>query len=206
MALTVYGSPKSRTLRVLWMAEELGLDYEHIPLEWDDPRLKELAFLKINPAGRIPAIEHDGFALSESLAINVYLAKAAGSDLYPATLQDEARLWSWCLWAMFDLEAPLESLRRHRVLLPEAERQPAIADEAEGRIAAALPVLDRALAPEPYLLGQAFSVADLNLASVLSPSRTVLLELDPFPAIIAWLERCRGRPAWQAARLRHQAG
>ena len=54
MPLTIYGSPRSRTMRVLWMAEELGLDYEHVPYEANDPVLKSEAFLALNPAGAIP--------------------------------------------------------------------------------------------------------------------------------------------------------
>jgi glutathione S-transferase len=63
MALTIYGSPRSRTMRTLWIAEELGLKYQHVPVTWDDPWLKTAEFLKINPAGTVPAIDHDGFRL-----------------------------------------------------------------------------------------------------------------------------------------------
>ncbi len=206
MALTIYGAPQSRTLRVLWTAAELGLAFEHIPLAWDDPALKGPDFLAINPAGRVPAILDEDFALSESLAINLYLAKKHGSALYPAGLEDEARTWSWTLWAVFDLEAPLDSLRRHSLLLPEAERQPAVIQEAMTRIGPALKRLETALSAAPYLLGDDFRVADLNLACVLSPSRTVFLDLDPFPAVRAWLGRCHERPAWRAARRALQAG
>ena len=60
MALTIYGTPRSRTMRVLWLAEELGLQYEHRPLGWDDPFLKTDDFLRLNPAGAIPTIVDDG--------------------------------------------------------------------------------------------------------------------------------------------------
>ena len=205
MALTLYGSPQSRALRVMWMAAELGLDFESEPISWTDPALKQPGFLRINPAGRIPAIDDDGFVLSESLAINLYLARKHGSALYPNSLQDEARTWSWTLWAVFDLEAPLESLRRHRAWLPADEREPAVADEAETRVNAALATLDAALQGRAYLLGDSFGVADLNVACVLSPSRTVFLDLEPWAEVRAWLARCQDRPAWRATRLRLQA-
>ena len=200
MALTIYGSPRSRTLRVLWMAAELGLDFELIPLEWDDPALKTPDYLAVNPAGRVPAIDDGGFRLSESLAINLYLARKAGSPLYPATLEGEARAWSWTQWAIFDLEAPLDNLRRHRLLLPEPEREPAVIAEALRRIVPALELLERTLAEREWLSGEAFGVADLNVACVLSPSRTEWLDLEPHAAVRAWLGRCQARPAWRAAR------
>jgi glutathione S-transferase len=182
------------------MAAELGLDYELVPLAWDDPALKDEAYLAINPAGRVPAIDDDGFHLSESLAINLYLARKAGSPLYPASLEDEARAWSWTLWAVFDLEAPLDNLRRHRLLLPEAEREPAVIAEAMRRIGPALVLLDTTFADRPWLAGNAFGVADLNVACVLSPSRTAWLELEPYPEVRSWLDRCHSRPAWIEAR------
>ena len=119
MTLTIYGSPRSRTLRVLWTAAELGLDYEHVPLAFDDPALKSAEFLKLNPAGAIPTIvDDDGFALSESLAINLYLAKTYGAgSLYPPTPHGEAQAWRWTVWAQGHLEpwvqqeAPLAGLR-----------------------------------------------------------------------------------------------
>jgi glutathione S-transferase len=182
------------------MAAELGLDYQLIPLAFDDPALKTPEFAAINPAGRVPAIDDDGFRLSESLAINLYLAKKAGSALYPASLQGEARAWSWTQWAMFDLEAPLDNLRRHRLLLPQAEREPAVAADALRRIGPALQLLEATLGEQPWLAGEAFGVADLNVACVLSPSRTQLLELEPHPSVREWLERCRSRPTCIRAR------
>jgi glutathione S-transferase len=108
MALTIYGSPRSRTIRVLRAAEELGLAYEHVPLAADDPCLRQPDFLRINQAGTIPAIVDDDFVLSESLAINLYLAKKYGSNaaqpLYPTTIREEAEIWRWTLWAQVHLE------------------------------------------------------------------------------------------------------
>jgi glutathione S-transferase len=99
MALTIHGSARSRTMRVLWMTTELGLDFEHDPIVFDDPRLKSAAFLALNPAGAIPTIDDDGFALAESLAINLYLAKKHDlGGLYPTTLEGEAQAWRWSLW------------------------------------------------------------------------------------------------------------
>ena len=97
MTLTIYGSPRSRTMRVLWMAAELGLDFRHVPFETTDPELKQPEFLMLNPAGAIPTIVDDGFALSESLAINLYLAKQYGSGgpepMYPSSVTQEADVW-----------------------------------------------------------------------------------------------------------------
>jgi glutathione S-transferase len=197
MALTIYGSPRSRTLRVLWTAAELGLDYEHVPLAFDDPALKSAEFLKLNPAGAIPTIVDDGFALSESLAINLYLAKTYGAgSLYPLTPHGEAQAWRWTVWAQGHLEPWVQG----DALL--AKLQASMGENARPVVESALGLLDRTLDDRAWLVGDGFSVADLNVACVLSPSRTARLDLSPFPQVHAWLARCYARPAAVATRTR----
>lgn len=198
MALTVYGSHRSRTMRVLWMAAELGLDYTHVPLAFDDPMLKAADFLRINPAGAVPAIVDDGFALAESLAINLYLAKkyGAGGTLYPATVEGEAEVWRWSLWA----QGHLEPFVQRDALL--AELRAAIGKHGRVAVSKALTHLERTLAERSWLVGAQFTVADLNVAAVLSPSRAEHLPLVDFPQVKDWLMRCWGRPAAVATRQR----
>ena len=81
MALKIYGQPKSRAVRVIWMAEELGIPYENVPVTMADKAHKQPAYTSINPNARLPAIDDDGFRMSESLAINYYLAKKHGKFL-----------------------------------------------------------------------------------------------------------------------------
>jgi glutathione S-transferase len=202
--LTIFGSARSRSIRVLWMAAELQLDFEHV----DAPALKQAPFLAINPNGRMPAIDDDGFILWESLAINLYLAKKYGSKssanpLYPPSLEGEALAWQWSFWAACELETPLETLRFHRTSLKENRCDPAAALAAEKALDRPLGVLNSVLSKQTYLVGDQFSVADLNVAGVLSPSRTALLNIVPYPAVSDWLRRCYQRDA--AVRARRQA-
>jgi glutathione S-transferase len=200
MALTIYGSPYSRTLRVLWAAAELGVSYEHVPLSFDDPALKQVDYLRINPSGAIPAIVDDGFALSESLAINLYLAKKYGSGgdapLYPADLRDEAEIWRWTLWAQVHLEPWVQQDVRL------ADLRQAIGAHARDAANAALAVLGGRLGERGWLVGDHFTIGDLNVAAVLSPSRTKLLDLRAHPHVEAWLLRCYERPAAVTTRRR----
>jgi glutathione S-transferase len=199
MALTIYGSHRSRTMRVLWMAAELGLDYTHVPLAFNDPALKGAAFLRINPAGAVPAIVDDGFALTESLAINLYLAKkyGVGDTLYPSTPEGEAEAWRWSLWA----QGHLEPFVQRDALL--ADLRAAIGEHGRVAVARALAHLERFLGERPWLVGDDFTVADLNVAAVLSPSRAEHLPLSDYPKVKAWLSRCYGRPAAVATRRRY---
>ena len=200
MALKIYGVARSRAFRSLWMATELGLEYEHIKVDFT-VGTRQPAFLSINPNGHVPVIDDDGFKLWESMAINLYLGKKYGSGaagLYPQRLEDEARAWQWSFWGMTEVERPALTALLNRIG-PESERDPGAADEAERALGAPLRVLDAAVATQPYLLGEHFTVADLNVASILSWARQARVDLSAFPKAAAWLKTCHDRPAAQAA-------
>jgi glutathione S-transferase len=196
--LRIYGIARTRAYRALWVAMELGLDYEHLPIEIGDAGARSPEFLAINPNGRLPVIVDDGFVLFESLAITLYLAKKHSlGKLYPATLEGEAKAWQWSFWAIAEVDRGVNIWSLHAVRLPPQERNVALREEALKVIAAPFTVLDVALAKTPYLLGDDFTVADLNVAAVIS--RAIEMDLSAVPNLKAWLTRCLDRPAARAA-------
>lgn len=200
MALKIYGSPRSRTMRTLWTAQELGLAYDLVPIAFDDPTLQTPAFRRINPAGAIPTVVDDDFALSESLAINLYLTKKYGSTgnepLYPCTLEGEAEAWRWTLWAQGHLEPWVQ---RDALL---ADLRSAIGDRARAMVDRSLTILETTLNRRRWLVADHFTVADLNVAAVLSPSRAAHIDFMAYPHAHDWLRRCYARPAAVAVRER----
>jgi len=196
--LRIYGIARTRAFRALWVAEELGLDYEHIPVEIGDAGARTPEFLTINPNGRLPAIVDDGFVLFESLAITLYLAKKHSSGgLYPGTLADEAKAWQWTLWAVTEVDRGVNIWSLHAIRLPPDERDAAKRAEALAVLAAPFKVLDGALAGRQYLVGDGFTIADLNVAAIVS--RAIDMDLGAVPNLKAWLTRCLERPAARAA-------
>jgi glutathione S-transferase len=194
--LRIYGIARTRAYRALWVAMELGLDYEHLPIEIGDAGARSPEFLAINPNGRLPVIVDDDFVLFESLAITLYLAKKHGK-LYPGTLEGEAKAWQWSFWAIAEVDRGVNIWSLHAVRLPPQERDAALREEALKVIATPFKVLDAALAKTPYLLGSDFTVADLNVAAVIS--RAIDMDLSAVPHLKAWLTRCLDRPAARAA-------
>jgi len=183
---------------VLWIADEIGLDYEHLPIEIGDAGAGAPEFRAINPNGRLPFIVDDGFVLFESLAITLYLAKKhSNGKLYPARLEDEARTWQWTLWALNEVDRGVNIWSLHAVRLPEAERDSAKRDEALKVLAQPFRILDTAVSKQPYLLGEDFTIADLNVAAVIS--RAIDMDLSAVPNLKAWLRRCLERPGAQKA-------
>jgi glutathione S-transferase len=200
MALKIYGVARSRAFRTLWMAGELGLGYEHIKVDFAT-ETRTPAHLALNPNGHVPVIDDSGFVLWESMAINLYLAKKySPGELYPAALEDEARAWQWSFWGMTEVERPLLTALLNRAVYPEDQRDAAAADGAEKALAQPLGVLDGALARAANLLGDNFTVADLNVASILAWARPAQIDTSAFPRVAEWLKNCAERPAARAAR------
>ena len=197
--IKLYGVPLSRAFRSLWALEEIGVEYENVAVNFLDDA-KKPQYLAINPNGRIPALVDGDVTLFESMAINLYLAKKYDGGLQPKSLEDEARAVQWSFWGMTELEPHLLKILLNRVLLPEDQRDAAEADAGAAALEAPLRVLDGALAEHPYLLGDTFTIADLNVASVLSWASFVGFDLSGFARVKAWFDACLGRPAVARAR------
>jgi len=197
-SLRIYGIARTRAFRALWVAGELGLDHEHLPIEIGEAGARSAESLSLNPNGRLPFIVDEGFVLFESLAITLYLAKKHScGGLYPGSLRDEAKAWQWSFWAISEVDRGVNIWSLHAVRLPPRERDAAKREEALAVLAAPFRVLDAAVAVQPYLLGDAFTVADLNVAAVIS--RAVDMDLSAVPHLKDWLARCLERPAARAA-------
>ena len=194
--ITLYGITNSRAFRCLWMLEELGLPYQHEKLDYRDDALRSRDYLAINPNARIPALKDGDFVLWESMAINLYLARKYGqaTNLWPDTTESEGLAWQWSFWAMTEVEHPLLSVLMHTRMLPEDKRDPDKARRNRGILRAPMGVLDQALADGDYLVDGRFTVADLNVASVLSWTKPARYPLKSLPNLHAWLDRCLARP------------
>ncbi|HBA41448.1 MAG TPA: glutathione S-transferase family protein [Alphaproteobacteria bacterium] len=200
MSLTIYGVSASRAIRTLWAAEELGLDYKHEPVDFTGGSRKP-EFLKINPNGHIPAIDDDGVVIWESLACNLYLARKHGGGLWPDNIADEGRALQWSFWAMTEAEKPLLTLLLNK-FMPEGGPSEAEVTAAREEVNVPLAVLNNALAGRDYLLGSDFTIADLNVASVLLWANMAGIDLSGYPDLAGWLARCAGRPALAAAQAK----
>ena len=200
--IKLYGVPMSRAMRCLWMLEELGVPYENIKTNFATGETRKPEFLRINPNGHIPALEDGDVTLCESLAINLYLARKYDRGFWPKSVADEGRAYQWSIWAMTELEEPVVTTLVHRRFLPEAQRDPKRADDAAARFPKPLGVLDAALAGREHLLGESFSVADLNVASVLSWAPIAGLDLEGAKNVQPWLGRALARPALARAQQR----
>ena len=198
--IKVYGVPASRTFRTLWMLEELGLPYENIPTHFATGDTRKPEFLAINPNGHIPALVDGDVTMWESMAINLYLAKKYDKGLQPKSLADECHAIKWSFWAMTEVEPHLLTVLMHRMFLPPDQRDPKAADAAIEKLTKPFAVLDAEMAERKYLVGDSYSVADVNVASVLSWVALLKISVEKFPNLARWLDVCTSRPACKKAR------
>ncbi|MSQ70893.1 MAG: glutathione S-transferase family protein [Betaproteobacteria bacterium] len=200
--LKIYGQARSRAFRVLWLAKEINLPYEHIPvsIHVEGAQAKEDWYKQLNPNARIPTIDDDGIILWESAAINVYLARKHGGMLYPKTAEGEGRMLQWGFYIANDVEPPMIAVFQHRVAFPPEKRIPAIADEGEKNLQPGLQTIEGQLEKTPFLQGNEWGMADFLAASVLYTLYMIKYDLSKFPRLGAWLSASCERPAAREAR------
>jgi glutathione S-transferase len=197
--LKLYGTSKSRSARSLWALEEVGAKYEHVPVEVSQAKSAE--HLKRNPNGHIPVLEDDGLVLFESMAINLYLAEKYGkAPFWPATAAQHASVYQWSFFGMTEIEPRLMTVLTHRMFLPADQRDEKVLGQALEGLKSPLKVLDDALKGREYLLGSDFTIADLNVAAVLSFAMLAKVDFSATPTAGAWLNKCLGREANQRVR------
>jgi glutathione S-transferase len=202
--IKLYGSMASRAHRSAWMLRELELPFEVVPTGFQDGSTRKPEFLALNPNGRVPVLDDNGFVVYESMAINLYLAQKHGGPLAPASLQEAALATQWSFWVVTEIEKPLLLACANRFLFAEQDRSEAEAEVALAKLARPFKVIDAHLAARPWLLGERFTVADLNVATVLDLAPPSGISLQAWPRLGDWLRRCLHRPAacdWKDVRF-----
>jgi len=200
--LHLFGAPRTRASRVMWMLEELDEPYEWTPGFLPEGGLplgvatSDLAHA--NPNAKVPVLVDGEVTLSESLAINLYLASTRETDLHPTTLAGRAQAVQWRLWAVTEIEPGITAIQTFRrdVGLENASPSERAALEAhEVALQRPFSVLDSVFRDASFLVEDRFTVADLNVAAVLAVAIPAEIDLSGHPNLLAWFGRCLARPA-----------
>lgn len=203
--ITLYGFANSRSLRVAWMLEELGVDYHYEPVDLRKGEGQAPEYQAINPAGKVPTLKDDDFVLTESGAIVSYLGDKFGNrELVPEPGTPlRGKYEQWCHFSMSELEQPLWTIGKHKFALPAEYRVPEIFPTASWEFQKALALLSQGLGDEPFILGEEFSAADIMLSHTLLWATAFKQPLEA-ENLQRYLERTQARPALQRAREREQ--
>ncbi len=197
MTTTIYGVSGSRAIRSLWAIEEVGLEYTHVATHFfKDSKTDD--YLSVNPNGRIPALVDGDVTLFESMAINLYLTKKYAPALYPVSEGEQAKAIQWSVWAISEIEPQQMQIVIQKIFNRDNIDQSTI-DSATGNLQRPLAVLNEHLADREYLLGDSFTVADLNVSGVMLLMQMIEFDLSAYPNINNWTERCYSRDALKRA-------
>jgi glutathione S-transferase len=196
--LAFYGTAQSRASRCLWALEEIGVPFTHVPINANAGEAGTPEFLKINPAGKVPALVDGDLKLAESMAINIHLARKYSKELWVKNADDESRVLQWSLWVMTDFEPHVLTIGRQEMLTSPEERRMDRVHEAREELAKTLPALDLQLSRSEWILGgSSFSVADLNVASVLALTLMIPFDISAYSHLTRWTKACFERPAFR---------
>ena len=198
--LQLYGNARSRAMRCLWMLEEMGEPYQLIETSTRADELQSAEYLQLNPNARIPTLVDGDVVLWESMAINLYLAQKYEGPMHCVSAKVLGLAAQWSFWAMLELEGLLLELLQHRAVLPEFARDASYAERDELLLRKPLGVLDNSLRGHDHLAGGNFTVADLNVASILAWGKMARLDLPAHPDVARWLDSCLARPAYGRVR------
>jgi len=159
----VIGNTQTRTLRVLWVLEELGQDYEHVKAP---PR--DAAVVAVNPAGKVPVLVSEGVPITDSLAIMTYLADRHAALTFPSGTIDRAHQDALTHFVNEEFDQILWMAARHSFVLPEEHRVPAIKDSLKWEFEQSQHrLLPRMSETGPFLMGETMTIADILLAHCL---------------------------------------
>jgi glutathione S-transferase len=198
--ITIWGRRSSFNVqKVLWLADELGLAYEHVPAGGDYGRLEEPHFRELNPHGLVPVLQDGDLSVWESHAILRYLAARYGAaDFWPADPAARSYADRWMDWSQTALQpAFLGGLFWGYYRTPEAQRDWPQIRNALTRCEGLFRRLDEALSGRAFLLGERLSLADIPAATSLYRYFELDLHRPALPQVEAWYERLTGRPAYQ---------
>jgi glutathione S-transferase len=190
--IVFYHNPMSRGRIAHWMLEEVGAPYRVELLSFDKAEHKAPGYLAVNPMGKIPAIVHRGTVITEAAAICTYLADAFPVSKLAPALDDPAR-GTYLRWLFFGAGCIEPALVDHMFSRPQVPRRGAL---GYGSYEDVFDVLERVVAPGPFILGERFSAADVYIASQIQWGM-MTKSLDARPAFTEYLGRCVTRPALQ---------
>ena len=196
MELKVFGSVKSRAMRVIWMLEELEVPFEHVPAA---PRSADV--MALSATGKVPVLLADGVPITDSTAILTFLADHFGRLTAPAGSLERARQDSMTQFLLDEFDAVLWMASRHSFVLPEHLRLPAIKDSLKWEMERSQNTLLARMGEDAFLMGAQMTVPDIILTHCLSWAIAAKFPVET-PALVAYAKRMRARPAFKRAAAR----
>jgi glutathione S-transferase len=171
--IRIYHAPGTRSIRVIWLCEELALPYQIVPVDFSAAYRASPEWRRLNPVGKVPVMRDDDFTMFESGAMVQYLLERYGADRLrpPPGSHDSGTYLQWSWFAEATFARPLGDIAQHTVVKAPADRIPAVVEDARGRALLCLDALEAAVPGGQYLVGGSFSAADIMMGYTLILAR-----------------------------------
>ena len=197
--LKIHHVQGTRSMRVIWLCEELGVPYKIEPVDFSPEYRARPEWRALSPTGKVPVLSEGDFSMFESGAMVEYILERFGDGRLrpaPGTL-DSAHYLQWSWFAEATLARPLGDIVHHTLLKPEAERIPAVVEDARQRALTCLDGLETALKGKTFLLGDAFTAADIMMGYSLRLAQRMQVLADDHPRVSEYFARLEARPGFQ---------
>lgn len=194
---TLYGFPRTRAMRVLWVLEELGQPYDYVPSAPQSPEV-----IALNPTGKVPVLRAGDDVLTDSVAICQFLADRHGALTFPAGTIERARQDGVTQFTVDVLEGALWTAAKNSFVHPEELRVPEVKRVCAAEFADGLRHLEHSLDDGPFVMGAEFTVPDILIAHCANWAKLAKFGLPESGPVAGYLDRVWSRPALAAAMKR----
>ena len=181
--------------KVVWAAQELGLDFQRTEAGGAFGLVKTPDYVQLNPNSLVPVIDDNGFVLWESNTIVRYLCASRESALYPLDLPQRFDAERWMDWQQTTFNPASRAGFWQLIRTPPAQQNPTVIAESNAAVEALMATLDAHLAGRGYLVGEAFSMADIPLALEVHRWHGLPQTRQSRPNIERWYSALQARPA-----------
>jgi len=198
--MKIHHAPNTRSVRAIWLMEELGLPYDVEKYKLGDPAMRSPDYLKVHPMGRVPALEDNDVTIFESGAIVEYvLSRHGGGRMRPSTDSADFPLYlQWLHYAEGMIMPPVNTIVVETILLPPERRNDDNVNRATKLLSRMLQAVDAHMESRVYIAGE-FSGADIMTGHACTVAKRLGADVSDKPNVEAYIERCNARPALQKA-------
>jgi glutathione S-transferase len=195
--LKIFHAPRSRSLRIVWLCEEMGVPYEIAAVRFGDPSPELLA---VNPLKSLPALQDGSVTMIESVAMMIYIAAKYGPtdlELTPGD-PDYAKYLQFLLFGEAGLAMYGNPLVAAKFFAPEDKRANWTADYLKQTFVKRLGFVETHLGDSPYIVGNRFTAADISVGYAIGLTGFAA-DVEPSPKLKSYHDRLTARPAYQRA-------
>ncbi len=195
--IKIYGPKLGSAFRCHVLMIEMGIAYEEVKVDFEKGDQFKPEYLKLNPNGKIPCIVDGDFVLWESMAINNYLATKYNTDLLGDSPEEKALVDQWSYWSLVEMQPHLYTIGFQRFWVEEDQRDEKAIDKAMEPLPKLFEILDDQLEGKEYLLGDKFSLADINVGSVVLVADFAQYDYSAYKDVTRWIAKLNERPSFE---------